>query len=171
MEHVLAVCAIGFAIYHLCFIVTRNASTSMSPTIQGTAWANGDLVVTERVSYWVRGPRRWEVATIRNPDGTLIMKRVVGLPGERVQILRGGQIMIDGEPMRPPASLSFLKHLPYGNVSAEKVAECQNGYYVLGDYSRDSDDSRFNGPVSRRDMVGRTWLIATPLPRFGFVNP
>lgn len=97
LEHALALVGIGFAVYHLCFVVSRNTSPSMSPTIQGTEWGNGDLIVTERVSYWFRAPSRWEVAMIRNREGTLIMKRVIGLPGERVQILRGGQIMINGE--------------------------------------------------------------------------
>lgn len=73
--------------------------------------------------------------------------------------------------MQPPPSLSFLNHLPFGNVIAGQVAECRDGYYVLGDYSKDSDDSRFNGPVHPRDIVGRTWFIAAPRSRMRFINP
>src|SRR5262249_14016866 len=142
--------------YHCCFYVSRNTSWSMAPTIQGTSWENGDWILTERVSYRFREPRRWEVMTIRREDGTLVMKRVVGLPGERIEILRGGQVLINSEPLLPPPSLSFLKYLACGNVHVGKVCECRDGYYVLGDNSKDSDDSRFNGPVRREDIVGRT---------------
>ncbi len=170
VEHVLALAGIGFAFYHVCFHVSRNTSGSMSPTIRGTSLKNGDWILTERVSYKFRTPRRWEVATIRREDGTLVMKRVVGLPGERIQILRGGRVLIDGEPIHTPPSLSFIKYLPCGNVHMDKVCECHDGYYVLGDDSKDSDDSRFNGPVRHEDIVGRTWAIVAPRARFGFVS-
>ena len=171
VEHVLALAGVGFVIYHTCFHLSRNTSPSMSPTIQGTSWENGDWVLTERVSYCLYSPSRWEVAAIRRDDGMLIMKRVVGLPGERVQVLTSGQILINGDPVKPPPSISFLKHLPYGNVHMDKVAECRDGYYVLGDDSKDSDDSRFNGPVRRGNIVGRAWLVVAPRSRIGFVNP
>jgi type IV secretory pathway protease TraF len=52
----------------------------------------------------------------------------------------------------------------------DKVAACGDDYYVLGDNSKDSDDSRFNGPVRRDEIVGRTWAILGPRARVGFIN-
>ena len=50
-------------------------------------------------------------------------------------------------------------------------AECGDGYFVLGDDTRDSQDSRFEGPVERRRIVGRVWLRIWPPRRIGWVNP
>ena len=61
-------------------------SQSMSPTLQGTNVDTGDRVLTEKVSYWFRRPRRWEVITFVDNSGQKVMKRVVGLPGESVQM-------------------------------------------------------------------------------------
>ena len=51
-----------------------------------------------------------------------------------------------------------------------KTIDCKQGYYVLGDESRDSDDSRFNGIVKAKEIIGRAWLIVGPSARRQFVN-
>lgn len=170
VERTLAIVGLGTIVYITCFDLSRIMSDSMSPTLQGHDWRNGDLVLTERVSYWFRQPRRWEVITYRDPDGKQIMKRVIGLPGEHIQMLRDGRIVIDGAPLEVPARLAFLHYFPFGNVISDKSVDCKNGYYVLGDFTRDSDDSRFNGPVWPEQLVGRAWLIVGPSGRRGFVH-
>ena len=47
---------------------------------------------------------------------------------------------------------------------------CGSGYYVLGDDLKDSDDSRFNGPVPADRIMGRAWLIVWPMKRLGWVR-
>jgi signal peptidase I len=98
------------------------------------------------------------------------MKRVAAFPGETVQINREGQLVIDGQIMKLPPSL-HLKYLGFGNVIAGNSFVCTDGYYVLGDDTKDSDDSRFNGPVTSDRIVGRAWLIIKPWSRIGSVNP
>jgi signal peptidase I len=169
-EHCLALIGLGTLVYFGCFDLSRITSGSMAPTLCGENVETGDLVLTERCTYWFRRPRRWEVIAFRRSDGEQVMKRVVGLPGERVQMLRGGKILIDGQPEDLPPALSFLEYFPFGNVHSNKTAECGEGYYVLGDFSRDSDDSRFNGPVPSKQLVGRPWLILAPAARRGFVQ-
>ena len=171
LEHCLALIGLGTLVYFACFNLSRVVSASMAPTLCGNNWQSGDLVLTERVSYWFRPPRRWEVIAFRNQDGVQVMKRVIGLPGEQVQMRRGGQILIGGEPVALPPALEFLKYFPFGNLFGDRRAACDDGYYVLGDFSRDSDDSRFNGPVRPDQLVGRAWLILAPRGRRGFVNP
>lgn len=168
-EHALALIGLGTLVYFACFDLSRIVSNSMAPTLRGENWQTGDLVLTERVSYWLRQPRRWEVITFRTPEGVQVMKRVVGLPGEHVQMHSGGQIVIDGEPIEVPAELDFLHYFPFGNLVVDHTADCKEGYYVLGDFSRDSDDSRFNGPVWPEQLVGRAWLIVAPGEHRGFV--
>ena len=171
VEHCLALIGIGTIVYFTCFDLSRVTSGSMKPTLVGEDVKSGDLVLTERVSLRFRQPHRWEVIAFRRDDGVQIMKRVVGLPGEKVQMRRSGQIVIDGGELAVPASLSFLKYFPYGNLIEDKAVDCGDGYFVLGDFSRDSDDSRFNGPVHPSDVVGRAWVILAPAGRRGFINP
>lgn len=171
LERLLAVLGLATLVYFAGFDYSRVTSKSMDPTLQGEDWAGGDRVLTEKFSYWFRSPRRWEVITYRATDGTQIMKRVIGLPGESVRMLRGGRILIDGREIAPPEELDFLTYFPFGNLTSDKPpAQCGDGYFVLGDYSRDSDDSRFNGPVKPQQLTGRPWLILGPSGRRGFVN-
>lgn len=169
-ERALAILGLAAVIYHSCFHMARVTSPSMHPTLQGTSWSNGDTVLAERVTMRFRRPRRWEVIALRSPEFGTVMKRVVGLPGERVQMRRGGRLFINGELHAPPPSLAFLKYFPFGNLTQDRIVECGDGYFVLGDDSQDSDDSRFNGPVSPAQVVGHAWLIVAPRSRVGFVR-
>ena len=171
LEHCLALIGLGTLVYFACFDLSRVASPSMKPTLLGEDAKSGDLVLTERVSLWLRHPRRWEVFTIRRDDGVQVMKRVVGLPGEKIQIRRNGRIVVNGEETATPDALSFLKYLPACNVYDNKAVDCGDGYFVLGDHTLDSDDSRFNPPVRPAELVGRAWLILAPAGRRGFINP
>jgi len=171
VEHCLALIGLGTIVYFSCFNLSRVTSCSMKPTLLGEDVKTGDLVLTERVSLWFRRPCRWEVITLRRDDGVQIMKRVVGLPGEKIQMRRSGQIVIDDKEITTPDALGFLRYFPFGNLVDNKTVDCGDGYFVLGDYSQDSDDSRFNGPVRPAEIVGRAWLILAPNGRRGFVNP
>jgi signal peptidase I len=162
---------VGFfaVVYVLTLDVSVIASPSMQPTLQGTGIDNGDHVVTEKVTRWFRRPRRWEVIAFTRDDGTKVMKRVAGMPGESVQLTTEGRLLVDGRPVEIPSSLN-QKFLGYGNLGARRPVPCGGGYYVLGDDSKDSDDSRFNGSIDPDRVVGRAWFIVWPLSRCGFVR-
>src|SRR4051812_14518933 len=76
-----ALIGVALVLYHLLFSVARMTSPSMAPALQGNA-ISGDWVLTEKITYWFRNPRRWEVVQFHNDEGLLVMKRVGGLPGE-----------------------------------------------------------------------------------------
>ena len=132
IEHCLALIGLGTVVYFSCFDLSRVTSGSMKPTLRGEGLKSGDLVLTERVSGWFRQPRRWEVIAFRRDDGVQVMKRVVGLPGEKIQMRREGRIVINGEEIAVPESLAFLKYFPFGNLVENKSVDCGDGYYVLG---------------------------------------
>src|SRR5262245_38096902 len=157
------------AFYWLTMDVSVVISPSMSPTLQGTNPDDGDCVVTEKISRWFRAPRRWEVITFINDAGDKRMKRVAGLPGESVQMPSPGELLIDGRSVNCPPPLE-RKYLRFGNLTDGKPVPCGNGYYVLGDDLKDSDDSRFNGPVPANRIIGRAWLIIWPRQRIGWVK-
>ena len=158
---------VGF--YWLTMDLSVVVSPSMSPTLQGENPDKGDRVIAEKVSRWYRRPRRWEIVAFINDSGEKRMKRVAGLPGESVQMVRPGELLIDGQPVEYPPSLDH-KYLRFGNLTDGKPVPCGQGYYVLGDDLKDSDDSRFNGPVPANRIFGRAWLIVWPWTRFGWVR-
>ena len=165
-----AVIGLGVVLFHTCFHASRMVSESMAPTLWGTNPTTGDLVLTEKVSYWFRQPRRWEVVTFPGPNG-VIMKRVIGLPGETVSIDRDRQLRINGQVIERPAELADLEYYAYGNLTGRKGFKAEGGYYVLGDDSRDSDDSRFNGVVSPDIIIGRSWAVLAPAEHRRWVTP
>lgn len=168
-EHLLAVVGALMITYHVGFELNVMISPSMSPTLQGTSKDNGDWILTERVSYWFREPRRWEVVRFDMADGTPVMKRVVGLPDETVALDKF-RLLIDGNHIPQPASIAELKYYSYGNISHGRTFTNGLGYYVLGDDSVDSYDSRYEGTVPKEKIAGRVWLRVWPPSRFGLVH-
>jgi signal peptidase I len=166
---VLAVVGLLFIIYHLGFEMSLMTTDSMAPTLRGTNAATGDRILIEKLTGWCRAPKRWEIISFYQNDGVLVMKRVIGLPGETVAI-RNNQIYINDQKALLPSYLHSQTYLAYGNLHQGRAAACGNGYYVLGDDSRDSNDSRFEGPVPPEAVRGRAWLILGPANRLGFIH-
>ncbi len=166
----LALVGLLLIVYHSCFHISRMTTESMEPTLLGRSWKDSDRVLTEKVSYLIRQSRRWEIITYRRGDGMQVMKRVIGLPGERIKMLQDGRLFINDRELLIPTDLDSLQYFPFGNLADGQEVDCGDGYYVMGDYSRDSDDSRFNGPVSSEDLIGRAWYIYYPKERRRFVN-
>lgn len=169
-EHFLAAVGLTTIVYYSCFEVSVIVSGSMAPALRGTNVETGDWVLTEKVSYWFRKPARWEIVAFRSDIGQEVMKRVVGLPGESVQMHDRTELRIDGVPAKFPDHIPSVSYLAYGNLVSAKSVPCGEGYYVLGDDSRDSDDSRFSGPISEQRIRGRAWMIVWPLSRWGPVR-
>ena len=170
IEHFLATVGLFTIVYHTCFELSVVVSGSMAPTLRGTNVKDGDWVLAEKISYWFRRPARWEIVAYQSELGLQVMKRVVGLPGETVQMYDRKELRINEQPAEFPANIPRIPYLAYGNLADGKPVPCGDGYYVLGDDTRDSDDSRFNGPVSGERIRGRSWLIVWPLSRIGFVR-
>jgi signal peptidase I len=168
-ERVLAVIGLCFVIYHLGFELTVMTSGSMAPALQGTSYSNGDRILVEKITGRFRTPKRWEVYFLYDAEGTPVAKRIVGLPGEKVGI-KGTSLYINGFETSPPQRLHSLKYYPLGNLSRGREVECGNDYFVLGDDSQDSYDSRYLGPVTSSQLRGRAWCILWPFSRVGFVN-
>lgn len=173
MRNLLTLIGAMTVLHCLLFDISVVVSSSMSPTLRGNNRHNGDWVLSEKLTYRWRAPHRWELVQFTGDDdvGGNIMKRVVGLPGESIR-LANEMPVIDARPTPPPASLNFLRYFAYGPyVHGTKTTLCGTGYFVLGDDSRDSFDSRFEGPLDPARITARPLLIIWPLSRFGWVNP
>jgi len=166
----LAVLGIVLPVGHLCFGVERMVTSSMAPTLLGGEQGRPDYVLIEKLSRHVSAPGRWEIVHLWFAESGMVAKRVVGLPGETVAI-RDGSVVIDGQPLTPPASLSHLSYVAYGNVNEGNVYTVPAGsYYVLGD-SNDSQDSRFEGAVASEQIQGRVVMRIWPIDRIAWLRP
>ena len=168
-ERFFAVIGLCFVIYHVGFRLTVMTSGSIAPALQGTSYENGDRILVEKVTGWFRAPKRWEIYFLYDAEGTPVAKRIVGLPGEKISIKEYG-VYVNGVEIQPPERLQSIKYYPLGNLARGREIECGNDYFVLGDDSKDSYDSRFLGPVKSAQLRGRAWCILWPLSRVGFVN-
>jgi len=172
LERMFAIVGVLLVTYHVFFNFSVISSGSMSPTLQGTGMNNGDTVLTEKLSLRLRPPRRWEVVLYEDSEfGAQVMKRVVALPGETISLRDTKTVLINGQPISRPASLESLKYYAYGNLQNGSSFACRDDYYLLGDDSKDSQDSRYIGALPRSAFHGRAWLRVWPPSRMGFVNP
>jgi signal peptidase I len=134
-------------------------SSAMAPTIKP-----GEKVTINHTAYATTGPKRWDVIAFEPPGHTnqVWLKRVVGLPGETVSFATGG-IAINGHPLAMPPHLTNLSYVPWDQMSfASRTSIITSPYvippscyFVLGDNSTNSNDSRFWGAVPRTNILGR----------------
>jgi signal peptidase I len=138
-------------------------SGSMEPTLRP-----GDRVLVNKLSYDLHPIHRGDIVVFRRPpseagDTTIrdLIKRVIGLPGDRIEA-RDGIVYINGQPLKEP-------YLPAGTVTTTlPLTTVPSGqYFVLGDNRGNSKDSRFIGPIPGHLIVGRAFVRVWPLSGLG----
>lgn len=160
---VVAVISIAwFVIFALGTQITVTGQ-SMKPIIE-----QGETVLMNRLAYLAAGPDRMDIVAFEKEEGRYQIKRVIGLPGETVQI-QSGQIYIDGEPLRVPET---LLRADLAGLAENPIQLKTDEYFLLGDNRASSEDSRFSavGNVKRRQIKGKIWLRLRPLGRFGMIR-
>ena len=143
-----------------------NAGDSMSPALK-----NGDVVLVNRLIYQIKGPARGDIIVFRpggNENTHYSIKRVVGLPGETVQII-DGSVYIDGEEAEGDI---YAADIEYAGTAEEPVELGEDEYFVIGDNTGVSDDSRTEdvGNVRLEDICGEAWFVANFGEDFGFIR-
>lgn len=117
-------------------------------------------LIVDKVSYRLHAPQRNDIVVIDLPSmEELLVKRIVAMPGEVVEI-RSGVVYVNGQPIAEP--------FPH-DTSPIEMAPMTLGplaYFVLGDNRSNSNDSRAFGPVTLDQILGRVWLRYWPLDEF-----
>jgi signal peptidase I len=140
---------------------TRVEGQSMEPNLHSE-----QRLVVEKLSYRFHGPQRFDIVVLKLPSQgeELLIKRVIGLPGETVEI-RDGQVYVDGNLLAEPFTDQSTHPGRNGKVTVPPLH-----IYVMGDNRDRSNDSRSFGPVPIDNVIGRAWLSYWPLEQVGFVH-
>jgi signal peptidase I len=142
-------------------INARIPSSSMENTIMVN-----DQILGNRLAYLSSDPKRFDIIIFKYPDdeSKLFIKRVIGLPGDIVNIV-DGKVYIDGS--TDPLDDSFCRETPQGSFGPYTVPD--NCYFVMGDNRNDSHDSRYwtNTYVRKDQILGRAFFRYWPLNKIG----
>lgn len=159
IKMIIFVVVVVFIVNNVLLINAKIPSESMEDTIM-----TGDRIFGNRLAYINKDPQRFDIVIFKYPDDEtqLFIKRVIGLPGETVEI-RDGKVYIDGA--EPPLDDSFTPEPPQGNWGPEVVPE--GSYFMLGDNRNRSKDSRFwtNTFVKKEKILGKAVLRYFPSPK------
>lgn len=139
---------------------------SMEPTLKA-----GDRALINSVAYKLSSPRRGDIVVFRAADGaksSLHIKRIIGLPGETVQI-KDGQILIDGKTYMEQKDFPAITN---PGLAEEPIKLGSGEYFVLGDNRNNSEDSRHIdvGKVKKKNILGKLWFVVSPMDKFGILK-
>ena len=154
-----------FLIVKFVGVRTEVIGTSMTPTLQ-----DGDNLIVEKVTYYFRDPQRYDIIVFPYPEDPSrhYIKRIIGLPGETVQII-DGYVYINGELLDEHYGNAVMNN---AGIAAEPITLGEDEYFVLGDNRNNSEDSRYAavGNIKRSQIDGRAWLSIWPFSDIGFLK-
>ncbi len=166
MFQIIVVVLIAYVVVFFFGQTRTNIGQSMDVTLSG-----GDTVLLNELSYKLKDPARGDVISFR-PNGSdsthSYIKRIIGLPGETIQI-KNGMIYINDELYLEKADYPAMTS---AGLAEEPVTLGNAEYFVLGDNRNNSEDSRFAdiGNVNLSDIEGKVWFVISPMSHFGFVK-
>lgn len=150
----------------MLFQTVTMQESSMEPTI-----AVGDRFFINRVVYKFSSPKRGDLIVFRtnaSDDAALHIRRVIGLPGETIQI-SGGRILIDGEAYKEGKDFPMISN---PGLASSSITLESGEYFVLGDNRNNSEESRYAdiGMVKKRYIAGKIWFTCAPFEKLGFTK-
>ncbi len=138
-----------------------------------TTLSDGDNLIVDKITYRFRDPQRFDIIVFpfQYQENTFYIKRIIGMPGEVVQIDEQGYIYINGEVLNESYGKEIIKPKNVG-IASEPITLGEDEYFVMGDNRNNSADSRTEvvGNIHRSDIVGRAWLRIWPFSKFGILK-
>lgn len=152
----------------ICFVGQRTQvqGASMEPTLH-----NGDNLIVDKITYRFKDPQRFDIIVFpfKHQEEVFYIKRIIGMPGEKVQIDKEGNIYINDEILEEGYGKEVIRDP--GNAK-NPIVLGEDEYFVLGDNRNNSSDSRNGtvGVIHRSEMIGRAWVRILPLSDFGILK-
>lgn len=162
---IILVCLLALVIVFYFGRQVKNSGDSMRPAV-----LDGDIVLVNRMIYDASKPKRGDIIVFKpngNENARSYIKRIIGLPGETVQI-KDGEIYIDGEKLEEKYETTAIED---AGTASEEITLDGDEYFVLGDNRRNSEDSRMAdiGNVKRSEIEGKAWFVLSTKGNFGFI--
>ena len=152
--YLLGVLCLVYLVIHFVGQRTQVQGSSMEPTL-----STEDNLIVDKLSYRFHDPERYDIIVFPPPGEkeTFYIKRIIGLPGETVQIDEEGTIYVDGEGIDDFYGKEIIQD---PGRASEPIELGQDEYFVLGDNRNNSTDGRDPkvGNVKRENIIGRAWL-------------
>ncbi len=156
-----------YLILHYIGQRTQVLGQSMEKTL-----TNQDNLIVDKLTYHFMKPHRYDIVVFPVDDSANVfyIKRIIGLPGETVQII-DGKIYVNNEELHENYGSEVISADRAG-IAAQPVVLEKDEYFVLGDNRNHSMDSRDPevGNISKSVIIGKAWMRVWPLSRFGFLN-
>lgn len=126
---------------------------------------NKEYLVINEISYRFNQPQRGEIVIFKNPENPSVyfIKRMIGLPGEKIEIKKG-VVYINDQLLPEP----YLQHFSSADYPARTLGPDE--YFLMGDNRSNSHDSRNIGPVNKKYIIGKVWFRGWPLNRLNTFN-
>ena len=145
---------------------TRVSGSSMETTL-----SNGDNLIVDKLTYHFKEPKRYDIIVFpyKYEENTYYIKRIIGLPGETVQVI-DGYTYINGEQLA--GDIYGAEVMESAGIAAEPITLGEDEYFVLGGNRNHSSDSRDPsvGILKRKDLMGRAWIRIYPFDKMGVIK-
>ena len=145
---------------------TRVSGQSMETTL-----SDGDNLIVDKLTYHFKDPERFDIIVFpyKYEENTYYIKRIIGMPGETIQII-GGYVYINGQQLT--SDIYGTEVMVSAGTAAEPITLGADEYFVLGDNRNHSTDSREPnvGVLHREDLLGRAWVRIYPFDKIGVIQ-
>ena len=158
---------VGITFFIITFVGQRTyvSGSSMENTL-----SHGDNLIVDKITYRFSDPKRYDIIVFpfRHEENVYYIKRIIGLPGETIQI-QDGSIHINGEILSESYGREVMKS---AGLAEDPITLGEGEYFVLGDNRNDSMDSRDPGvsTIHRDEIIGRAWVRIWPLDEIGVLK-
>lgn len=161
------VIVVGITFIIITFVGQRTyvSGSSMENTL-----SHGDNLIVDKLTYRFSAPKRFDIIVFpfRYEDNVYYIKRIIGLPGETIQI-QDGEIYVNGEVLEESYGREVMKS---AGLAADPITLGDDEYFVLGDNRNDSTDSRDPNVrlIHKDEIIGRAWVRIWPLNKLGVLK-
>ena len=153
------------------FITYVGQRTEVQGSSMESTLSNGDQLIVDKISYRFHDPKRFDIIVFpfRYEENTFYIKRIIGLPGETVQIDSLGNIIINGEVLEESYGKEIIRD---PGRAIDPITLGEDEYFVMGDNRNNSSDSRVEsvGNIHRDEIIGRAFIRIWPLSNFGILK-
>lgn len=160
LDYILIIVAV-LAIRTFLFTPIQVEQKSMIPTLNPN-----DIMVLNKIGYNIFGVNRFDIVVIKVED-EYIIKRVIGLPGEKIEY-KNGKLLVNDKVLNEDFIDVKTEDFVLDSIGYDRIPK--DKYFVLGDNRGNSTDSRVLGLIDKKDILGKTNFILFPFNKFGIVK-